>query len=92
MLQYVGQQHRERQGWGNEEDVAEERVGLHAGVCSPLCFSGVSHFSQLISDRMCSLFHAEQMTNTITHCRNLGEGNHRQLDCAMRQIRPSFQH
>lgn len=85
MLQYVGQQHRERQGWGNEA-VAEECVGLRAGVCSHLCFLGVSHFSQLISDRMCSLFHAEQMTNTITHCRNLGEAAHRQLDCAVRQI------
>lgn len=51
MLQYVGQQHRERQGWG-KEDEAEESVRLCVGIYECVCvcvhtISGLSHFSCL---------------------------------------------
>lgn len=49
MLQYVGQQHRERQGRGNENE-AEECVRLCVGTSecmfSILGISGLSHFSR----------------------------------------------
>lgn len=51
MLQYVGQQHRERQGRGNENE-AEECVRLCVGTSecmfSILGISGLSHFKPVV--------------------------------------------
>ena len=49
MLQYVGQQQRERQGWGKEDEAVES---VRLCVCMSVCvcvhtISGLSHFSCL---------------------------------------------
>lgn len=71
MLQYVGQQRGDRQGWGNQDE-AEERVRLHVDSVVHtflfyfffFFFPGFSHSIQL-----CAHTVEVQVSNATTRCR-----------------------
>lgn len=59
-MHYVGQQHRERQGWGNKDE-AEERVRPSVCVCEPV-FQVPSPLSQMSTHQVRHSLHpAEQI-------------------------------